>query len=233
MRHRGPAPHHDPYGSMNVGYGPVGGVGSGYGSEHGGGAVFKDKPRRRGSFVIPSFVTNKWMGFFSSVFFAAVALNFRWQHQGLLQSLQVSSAKEGRELVQKLRDEKKDLDRQFMKTKTSEKQSVIKVQNLEKQQRILEQERDNLKKKAASASDMTKIQAREQEFVSLLHRLQNATQKTSKDAVTKKYVLMEYCFREEVSWFSRFLLPTRICKDPFLTHRVAGLVQVPIAWRSV
>ena len=191
MRHRAGPPQNDPYSAMNVGYG-MGGGAPAYGSSSASydTAVFKDKPRKRGSFVLPSFLSSPWIGFLASVFFAALALNFRSQQQGLLKALQVTSAKQGRELLDKLQNEKKTLDLEVRKARASEKQATFRIQTLEKQQKTLEQERDNLKNaQVASASSSTNSSVnlvRENEFKSLVQRLQLAVQKSSKEAVLEK-----------------------------------------------
>jgi hypothetical protein len=196
------------YGSSASGsLGYAGGLG-GYDGGHGG--PFKDKPKRKGSFVIPGFVQSAWTGFVAALLFAALALHYRSQSSGIMGALQVATVKQGRELVDKLKNEKQEADRGMQRAKSAEKQALVRIQALEKQQRVLEQERDNFRKLAAAGpgSGSAAVSAgaggiaaavgsiispevakkREADLVTFLHRLQNFTQQASKDAVLATYV---------------------------------------------
>jgi hypothetical protein len=175
----------------------------GYGGVYGGGA-FKDKPhhRKRGSFVVPAFAKSPWFGFAASLVLGLLALHYRWQSSGLLKALQVSSPRQGKELVDRLKTERQDAERGLQKAKMAEKQALVRVQALEKQQRTLEQERDNYRKLASSTagsggggiaaavgsalSSPEVAKKRELDLISFLHRLQNSTQRASKEAVLAK-----------------------------------------------
>lgn len=194
------------YGSSASGsLGYAGGLG-GYDAGRGSGP-FKDKPKRKGSFVIPTFVQSPWTGFVAALLFAALALHYRSQSSGIMSALQVGTVKQGRELVEKLRNERQEADRGMQRAKSAEKQALVRIQALEKQQRVLEQERDNFRKLAAAgpgsgsaaatggiAAAVGSIVApeaakkREADLVTFLHRLQNFTQQASKDAVLATYV---------------------------------------------
>ena len=195
------------YGSSASGsLGYAGGLG---GYDGGRGGPFKDKPKRKGSFVIPSFVQSAWTGFVAALIFAALALHYRSQSSGILSALQVATGKQGRELVDKLKNEKQEADRGMQRAKSAEKQALVRIQALEKQQRVLEQERDNFRKLAAAGPGSGSAAAagaggiaaavgsiispevakkRETDLVTFLHRLQNFTQQASKDAVLATYV---------------------------------------------
>jgi hypothetical protein len=192
--------------------------------------------------VVPAFAKSPWLGLAASTILGFLALRYRWQSSGLLKALEASSPRQAKELVDRLKFEKQDAERGLQKAKMAEKQAMIRVQALEKQQRTIEQERDNYRKLATEAaagsgggggatvvgsgaiaaavnsalSSPEVFKKRESDLVSFLHKLQNSTQRASREAVLAKCVRTESQRRSACTWRTAvrsFLAPSMKLTD--------------------
>lgn len=128
----------------------------------------------------------------STIFFL-LATRYRAQQRHLLQEIQLSSVDEVIETFNRLKEDNRKWEREIFSQKGSEREAHARYSSLERSNRMLRKERDQLHAKYESPerrNEELKIAAREQAWKQQVQLLQEATVREARRAATEKYVTL-------------------------------------------
>jgi hypothetical protein len=159
---------------------------------------FKDKALHRIGFIsrlrtwMMKFRINPWVLFlFMSGIFFILATRYRAQQQHLLQEIQLKSVDEVIDAFAKLKEDNRKWEREIFSQKGAEREANARYSALERSNRMLRKERDELHDKYESPerrNEELRIAAREDAWKNQVALLQEATVQESYRAATEKYV---------------------------------------------
>jgi hypothetical protein len=159
---------------------------------------FKDKALPRYGFInrlriwMMTFRIYPWVLFLLlSVIFFLLATRYRMQQRHLLEEIQLNSVDEAIEAFARLKEDNRKWEREIFSQKGSEREAHARYSSLERSNRMLRTERDQLHAKYESPerrNEEMKIAAREGAWKHQVQLLQEATVRESRRAATEKYV---------------------------------------------
>jgi hypothetical protein len=159
---------------------------------------FKDKALPRYGFTsrlriwMMRFRIYPWVLFLLlSVIFFVLATRYRSQQRHLLEEIQLNSVDEAIEAFARLKEDNRKWEREIFSQKGSEREAHARYSSLERSNRMLRTERDQLHAKYESPerrNEELKVVAREEAWKHQVQLLQEATIRESRRAATEKYV---------------------------------------------
>jgi hypothetical protein len=159
---------------------------------------FKDKALPRAGFVnrlrscMMRFKIYPWVIFLTlTVIFFLLTIRYRSQQSRLLGEIQLNSVDEVIEAFSKLKEDNRKWERETFSQKGAEREAHARYAALERSNRMLQKERDELRVKHESPerrNEELKIAAREQAWKHQVQLLQQATVREARRAASEKYV---------------------------------------------
>jgi hypothetical protein len=159
---------------------------------------FKDKALPRYGFIsrlriwMMRFRIYPWVLFLLlSVIFFLLATRYRSQQRHLLEEIQLNSVDEAIEAFARLKEDNRKWEREIFSQKGSEREAHARYSSLERSNRMLRTERDQLHAKYESPerrNEEFKVAAREEAWKHQVQLLQEATIRESRRAAIEKYV---------------------------------------------
>jgi hypothetical protein len=159
---------------------------------------FKDKVLPRFGFIkrlriwMMRFKNYPWVLFLLlSVIFFLLATRYRSQQRHLLEEIQLNSIDEAIDAFARLKEDNRKWEREIFSQKGSEREAHARYSSLERSNRMLRKERDQLHDKYESPerrNEELKIAAREDAWKHQVQLLKEATVREARRAATEKYV---------------------------------------------
>jgi hypothetical protein len=163
---------------------------------------FKDKEFRPGGGFInrlriwmTKFKIYPWVLFLIlSVIFLLLVARYRSEQRHLLEEIQLNSVDEVIDAFTKLKEDNRKWEREIFSQKGAEREAHARYSSLERSNRMLRKERDDLHVKYESSgrrSEELRVTAREDAWKHQVQLLQEATVREARRAATEKYVECE------------------------------------------
>jgi hypothetical protein len=140
-----------------------------------------------------TFTRSPWAFFLSTTFiFFVTTTRYRTRQRHLLEELQINSVEEVIAAFTKMKEDNRRWEREIFAQKGAERETHARYTALERSNRLLQKERDELRGKVESPerrNEELKIKAREEAWKQQIQLLREATVRESRRAAIEKYVL--------------------------------------------